>query len=81
MGLREASASHGQDEQGVEDVRDIPAGCEQDKQDVKDVRQVPAGHRQDNQGPGGTRLVVQCALASLKLYKKQGGKDDFLFFL
>ena len=27
------------------------------------------------------RLVMQCALASHKLYKKQGGKDDFLFFL
>ena len=26
------------------------------------------------------RLVMQCALASHKLYKKQGGKDDFLFF-
>ena len=24
---------------------------------------------------------MQCALASHKLYKKQGGKDDFLFFL
>ena len=27
------------------------------------------------------RLVMQCALASHKLYMKQGGKDDFLFFL
>ena len=27
------------------------------------------------------RLVMQCTLASHKLYKKQGGKDDFLFFL
>ena len=27
------------------------------------------------------RLVMQYALASQKLYKKQGGKDDFLFFL
>ena len=27
------------------------------------------------------RLVMQCALASHKLYKKQGGKYDFLFFL
>ena len=27
------------------------------------------------------RLVMQCALASHKLYKKQRGKDDFLFFL
>ena len=26
------------------------------------------------------RLVMQCALASHKLYKKLGGKDDFLFF-
>ena len=27
------------------------------------------------------RLVMQCALASHKLHKKEGGKDDFLFFL
>ena len=27
------------------------------------------------------RLVMQCALASHKLYKKQGGNDDFPFFL
>ena len=27
------------------------------------------------------RLVMQCALASHRLYKKQEGKDDFLFFL
>ena len=27
------------------------------------------------------RLVIQCALASHKLYKKEGGKDDFLYFL
>ena len=27
------------------------------------------------------RLVMQCALASHKLYKKQGCKDDFLLFL
>ena len=27
------------------------------------------------------RMDMQCALAAHKLYKKQGGKDDFLFFL
>ena len=27
------------------------------------------------------RLVMQCALASCKLYKKQEGKEAFLFFL
>ena len=27
------------------------------------------------------RLVMQCTLAAHTLYKKQGGKDDFLFFL
>ena len=27
------------------------------------------------------RLVMQCALSAHKLYKKEGGKDDFLFFL
>ena len=33
MGLGEASASDGQDEQGVEDVWHVPSGCGQDKQD------------------------------------------------
>ena len=27
------------------------------------------------------RLVMQCALASHKLYKQKGGKDDFIYFL
>ena len=26
------------------------------------------------------KLIMQCALAAHQLYKKQGGKDDFLFF-
>ena len=55
MGLAEALASHGQDEQGAEDVRQISAGNGQHKQGVEDVRQVPAGREQDKQDPGGTR--------------------------
>ena len=66
MGLGEASASRGQDEQAVEDVREVLAGHGQHKQGVEDVREVPAGHQQDKQhledvreGLGGCRQVKQ----------------------
>ena len=55
MGLGEASASCGQDEQAVEDGREVPAGHGQDKQGVEDVREVPGGCGQDKQDPGGAR--------------------------
>ena len=51
MGLGEASASCGQDEQVAEDVKEVPAGCGQDKQDPGGARQAPAGHRQSRVGP------------------------------
>ena len=50
MGLGEASASCGQDEQGAKDVRQVPAGYGKYKQDGEDVRQDPAGHGYDKQG-------------------------------
>ena len=49
IGLKEPSASCGQDEQGAEDVREVPAGHGQDKQVTEDVREVPEGHGQDKQ--------------------------------
>ena len=55
MGLEEASASHGQDEQGADNVRQVPAGSGQDKQSAEDVRKVPAGCGQDKQGPGDAK--------------------------
>ena len=55
MGLREASASHGQDEQAAEDGREVPAGHGQDTQGVEDVREVPGGSGEDKQDPRGAR--------------------------
>ena len=57
MSLGEASASSGQDEQGTEDVREIPAGHGQHKQDVEDVREVPICCRQEKQGAEDVREV------------------------
>ena len=57
MGLGEALASHGQDEQGAEDVRQNPEGHGQDKHSAEDVRQVPAGCGQDKQGAKDARQV------------------------
>ena len=51
MGLGEALASHGQDEQSAEDVRQAPAGHGQGKQDPEGARQAPAGCRQSRVGP------------------------------
>ena len=51
MGLGEILASHGQDEQGPEDVRQVLACYAQDKQDHRGARQVPAAHRQSRVGP------------------------------
>ena len=58
MGLREASASHRQDEQAAEDVREVPAGHGQDKQGAEDVREVSIGCGQDKQDPGGARQAL-----------------------
>ena len=55
MGLVEASASHGQDEQAAEDAREVSASHGQDKQGVEDVREGPDGCGQDKQDPGGAR--------------------------
>ena len=55
MGLREASASHGQYEQAAEDGREVPAGQGQDTQGVEDVREAPAGHGQDKQAAEDVR--------------------------
>ena len=54
MGLGEALASQGQ---GVEDVKEVPAGSGQDKLGIEDVREVLAGHRQDKQGAEDVREV------------------------
>ena len=43
MGLREALASHGQDEQAAEDGWEVPAGHGQDTRGVEDVREVLTG--------------------------------------
>ena len=58
MGIGEASANHGQDEQDTEYVREVPTGHRQDNKGAKDVtqnlggsRQAPAGHRQSRVGP------------------------------
>ena len=45
------------DEEGAEDVREVPAGHGQDKLGVEDIREVPAGHRQDKQGAEDVREV------------------------
>ena len=50
MSLGEASASNGQDEQGEEDLRQVPADHGQDKQDTGSARQAQAGHRQSRVG-------------------------------
>ena len=50
MGLGEASAHCGHDEQDAEDFGEVPVGCRQDKQGAEDVREGAAGHRQDKQG-------------------------------
>ena len=55
MGLEEAPSSHGQDEQGAEDIREVSAGCRQDKQGAEDVREVPTDCGQDKQDPGNAR--------------------------
>ena len=55
MGLGEASASHGQDEQDAEDVREVPTGWRQDKQGAEDFSKVPGGCGQDLKDPGGAR--------------------------
>ena len=49
MCLREASASHGQDEQALEDGREASASCGHDGQAAEDGREVPAGCGQDTQ--------------------------------
>ena len=66
MGLGGASASHGQDEQGAEDVRQVIAGHGQDKQKqgAEDDRQVPAGCGQDKQGVEGGRQTPACCWQS-----------------
>ena len=62
MGLGEATASHGQDKECAEDVRQVPVGCVQDKQDCIGAREAPVGHRQSivgpEQSPGFQRQVV-----------------------
>ena len=51
MGLGKASASYGQDEQGAEDVGQVPAGHAPDKQDPGGPRQATAAHMQSRVGP------------------------------
>ena len=55
MGLREASASCGKDEQAAEDGREVPAGHVQDTQATEDVREASAGHGQDKQAAEDVR--------------------------
>ena len=51
MSFGEALASHGQDEQGAEDVRQVPAVGGLDKQDPRGAKQASGGHRQSRVGP------------------------------
>ena len=51
--------SHGQGEQGAEDVRQVQAGCGQDKQDPRGARQASEGHRQSRVGPQPTCRVFR----------------------
>ena len=62
MGFGEASASHGQNEQGADDVRQVTVGHGQDKQDPGGARQALAGLRKSRVGsepPPGFQRQVQ----------------------